>query len=71
MAQADLREWVSDRHLYETAVLAALRDRLKGSDIWVVDSRDYRAFETYLLPAAAKPTPIAMSLLVLPPCTNA
>jgi len=43
----------ADRRLYETAVLAALRDRLKGSDIWVVGSRDYRAFETYLLPAAA------------------
>jgi TnpA family transposase len=48
----------ADRRLYETAVLAALRDRLKGSDIWVVGSRDYRAFETYLLPAAATDTEI-------------
>jgi hypothetical protein len=48
----------ADRHLYETAVLAVLRDRLKGSDIWVVGSRDYRAFETYLLPAAATDTGI-------------
>jgi len=48
----------ADRRLYETAVLAALRDRLKGSDIWVVGSRDYRAFETYLLPAAATDTGI-------------
>jgi predicted regulator of Ras-like GTPase activity (Roadblock/LC7/MglB family) len=48
----------ADRRLYETAVLATLRDRLKGSDIWVVGSRDYRAFETYLLPAAATDTGI-------------
>ena len=43
----------ADRRLYETAVLATLRDRLKGSDIWVAGSRDYRAFEEYLLPAEA------------------
>jgi TnpA family transposase len=48
----------ADRRLYETAVLAALRDRLKGSDIWVVGSRDYRAFETYLLPAPSADTEI-------------
>jgi hypothetical protein len=41
----------ADRRLYETAVLATLRDRLRGSDIWVAGSRDYRAFEDYLLPA--------------------
>jgi len=34
-------------------VLATLRDRLRGSDIWVAGSRDYRAFEDYLLPAEA------------------
>jgi len=44
---------VADRRLYETAVLATLRDRLRGSDIWVAGSRDYRAFEDYLLPAEA------------------
>ncbi len=44
----------ADRRLYETAVLATLRNRLKGSDIWVAGSRDYRAFEEeYLLPAGA------------------
>jgi hypothetical protein len=43
----------ADRRLYETAVLATLRERLKGSNIWVVGSRDYRAFEDYLLPAEA------------------
>jgi len=30
-----------------------LRERLRGSDIWVAGSRDYRAFEDYLLPAEA------------------
>lgn len=40
-----------DRRLYETAVLATLRDRLRGSNIWVAGSHDYRAFEDYLLPA--------------------
>ena len=34
-------------------MLATLRDRLKGSNIFVADSRDYRAFEDYLLPAEA------------------
>ena len=43
----------ADRRLYETAVLATLRERLKGSGIWVAGSRDYRAFEDYLLPAEA------------------
>ncbi|HEY5300235.1 MAG TPA: Tn3 family transposase [Acetobacteraceae bacterium] len=42
----------ADRRLYEVAVLATLRDRLRGSDIWVTGSRDYRAFEDYLLPVA-------------------
>ena len=41
----------ADRRLYETAVLATLRDRLRGANIWVAGSRDYRAFEDYLLPA--------------------
>jgi len=42
-----------NRRLYELAVLATLRERLRGSDIWVAGSRDYRAFEDYLLPAEA------------------
>jgi hypothetical protein len=44
---------VADRRLYETAVLATLRERLRGSNISVAGSRDYRAFEDYLLPAEA------------------
>jgi hypothetical protein len=43
----------ADRRLYEVAVLVTLRERLRGSDIWVAGSRDYRAFEDYLLPAEA------------------
>ena len=42
-----------DRRLYETAVLASLRDRLRGADVWVTGTRDHRAFEDYLLPAEA------------------
>ena len=42
---------VPDRRLYETAVLAILRDRLRGADVWVAGSRDHRACEDYLLPA--------------------
>ena len=41
----------ADRRLYEVAMLATLRERLRGSDIWVTGSRYYRAFEDYLLPA--------------------
>jgi TnpA family transposase len=41
----------TDRRLYETAILATLRDRLRGSNIWVAGSHDYRAFEDCLLPA--------------------
>lgn len=41
----------ADRRLYETAILAVLRDKLRGSNIWVAGSRDYQAFEAYLLPA--------------------
>jgi len=48
---------VPDRRLYETAVLAILRDRLRGAGVWVAGSRDHRAFEDYLLPAEAAGTP--------------
>ena len=32
----------ADRRLYEVAVLVTLRERLRGSDIWVAGGRDYR-----------------------------
>jgi len=41
-----------DRHFYEICALAELRDRLRAGDIWVTGSRQYRDFETYLIPAA-------------------
>ena len=50
---------VPDRRLYETAVLATLRDRLRGADVWVASSRDHRAFEDYLLPAEPAGMPAA------------
>jgi TnpA family transposase len=41
-----------NRHFYELCALAELRDRLRAGDIWVTGSRQYRDFETYLIPAA-------------------
>lgn len=50
-----------DRRLYETAVLATLRDRLRSGDIWVERSANYRRFDSYLLPPNEVP-PIATKL---------
>ena len=44
-----------NRRLYETAVLATLRDRLRSGDVWVERSSNYRRFDAYLLPQAAVP----------------
>ena len=41
-----------DRRFYEICALAELRDRLRAGDVWVTGSRQYRDFETYLIPAA-------------------
>lgn len=38
-----------DRRLYETAVMTTLRDRLRGGDVWVEGTSDYRRFDSYLL----------------------
>ena len=38
------------RRVYETAVIATLRDRLRVGDVWVEGSRDYRRFDSYLMP---------------------
>ncbi len=40
------------RRIYETAVVATLRDRLRAGDAWVKGSRDYRRFDAYLMPKA-------------------
>jgi hypothetical protein len=50
--------------LYETAVLATLRDKLRSGDIWVERSSNYRRFDSYLLPTAA--VPAAAAQLQLP-----
>ena len=44
-----------NRRLYETAVLATLRDKLRSGDIWVERSSSYCRFDHYLLPAPAVP----------------
>ena len=54
-----------DRRLYETAVLATLRNRLRSGDVWVERSSGYRRFDSYLLPAPA--VPAVTSSLGLPP----
>ena len=38
------------RRVYETAVIATLRDRLRAGDVWVEGSRDHRRFDSYLMP---------------------
>lgn len=38
------------RRLYETAVVSTLRDRLRAGDVWVDGSREYRRFDSYLMP---------------------
>jgi len=53
-----------NRRLYETAVLATLRDKLRSGDIWVERSSSYRSFDSYLMPVAA--VPAATSDLGLP-----
>ena len=49
------------RRLYETAVLATLRNKLRSGDVWVERSSNYCQFDSYLLPATAV-TPIAAEL---------
>jgi TnpA family transposase len=48
-----------NRRLYETAVFATLRDKLRSGDIWVERSSGYRQFESYLLPSIAVPAAAA------------
>jgi len=38
-----------DRRLYETALMATLRDRLRAGDVWVEGTRNYQRFDAYLL----------------------
>jgi TnpA family transposase len=47
-----IEEGHPSRRLYETAVFATLRDKLRSGDIWVERSANYRRFDSYLLPQA-------------------
>lgn len=38
-----------NRRLYETAVMATLRDRLRAGDVWVDGTSEYRRFDAYLI----------------------
>jgi len=56
-----------DRPFYELCALSTLRDRLRAGDVWVAGSRQYRAFDEYLLPQPewhelreAGPVPVAI-----------
>ncbi|GCA52888.1 tn3 transposase DDE domain protein [Sinorhizobium sp. KGO-5] len=42
-----------NRRLYETAMLAHLRNKLRSGDVWVERSSAYRRFDSYLLPERA------------------
>lgn len=48
-----IEEGGPNRRLYETAVLATLRDELRSGDVWVERSASYRRFDSYLLPQEA------------------
>ena len=50
-----MEEGGPNRRLYETAVLATLRDKLRSGDVWVERSADYRRFDSYLVPQNAVP----------------
>lgn len=47
-----IRDGVVDRAGYELCTLSQLRDRLRAGDIWVAGSRQYRDFDSYLIPPA-------------------
>ena len=55
-----------DRRYYELCVLSELRDRLRAGDIWVAGSRQYKNFETHLIPTTKfqnmrmEPLPLAI-----------
>ena len=40
-----------DRRLWETALMAHLRNKLRSGDVWVERSHNFRRFDSYLLPA--------------------
>lgn len=50
-----------DRRLWETGVLAHLRNKLRSGDVWVERSASYSKFDSYML-SSAEATPIAADL---------
>jgi hypothetical protein len=42
-----------DRHFHELCTLSELRDRLRAGDVWVQGNRQYREFESFLIPSDA------------------
>ena len=54
-----MQEGQPNRRLYEMAVLATLRDKLRSGNIWVERSSNYRRFDSYLLPMVAIPAAAA------------
>lgn len=50
-----------NRRLYETAIYAHVRNKLRSGDVWVERSSAYRRFDSYLLPEATA-APIALEL---------
>ncbi len=50
-----------DRRLWETGVMAHLRNKLRSGDVWVERSSNYRKFDSYLLPSS-EAAPIAADL---------
>jgi len=44
-----LQEEQVERHAYELCVLSELRSGLRSGDIWLTGSRQYKAFEEYLI----------------------
>ncbi|WP_372399932.1 Tn3 family transposase [Azospirillum sp. HJ39] len=66
---AVMKEGKIDGQAYELCLFAELRDRIRAGDVWVADSRQYRAVEDQLIPhplfAAMKeagPLPVAVPM---------
>jgi len=50
-----------DRRLWETGLMAHLRNKWRSGDVWVERSANYRKFDSYLLPVA-EAAPVAAGL---------
>ena len=50
-----------DRRLWETGLMAHLRNKWRSGDVWVERSSNYRKFDSYML-TSAEAAPIAVSL---------